>query len=212
LPVERPPRTVAGPWAQLAQPVGVGHRMEYGKGNTGPISCRLSIALRTATCSRGGIFRQLGRGERMHHDRPCHPGTIPKNVYRSRSATNAVYHLAPHCHRRLLASRINGVELRRGWSSCPGHRARGHGSAQRDASPRYAPRSVLASGTGGGKLPGMTDEHAAAEDAERAAIRDRYRALRAQLAVLTDEEWAAERDAEVHIVHERAARLRRSRA
>jgi hypothetical protein len=57
----------------------------------------------------------------------------------------------------------------------------------------------------------MTDEHAA-EDAERAAIRDRYRALRAQLAVLTDEEWAAERDAEVHIVRERAAQLRRSAA
>jgi hypothetical protein len=58
----------------------------------------------------------------------------------------------------------------------------------------------------------MTDEHAAAEDAERAAIRDRYRALRAQLAVLTDEEWAAERDAEVHIVREWAAQLRRSAA
>jgi hypothetical protein len=35
----------------------------------------------------------------------------------------------------------------------------------------------------------MTDEHAATEDAERAAIRDRYRALRAQLAVLTDDDY-----------------------
>jgi hypothetical protein len=58
----------------------------------------------------------------------------------------------------------------------------------------------------------MANEHDTAEDAQRAAIRERYRALRAQLAMLTDEEWAAERDAEIRIVRERAAQLQHSAA
>jgi hypothetical protein len=49
-------------------------------------------------------------------------------------------------------------------------------------------------------------------DTERAAIRERFRAERAQVAVLTDEEWVAERQDELRIVRERTAQLRLSLA
>ncbi len=49
-------------------------------------------------------------------------------------------------------------------------------------------------------------------DAERARIRERYLAQRAQLAAMTPEERAAEREAEIRHVRETAAALRRTAA
>jgi hypothetical protein len=57
----------------------------------------------------------------------------------------------------------------------------------------------------------MADDHAEL-DAQRAAIRDRYRAEQARLAAISDDAWAARRDDEVQLVRKVAAERRRSAA
>jgi len=55
----------------------------------------------------------------------------------------------------------------------------------------------------------MTDDD---HDAQRAEIRERCRAERERVAAIPDEEWTAQRDAEVHTVRDWAAARRHSAA
>jgi len=57
----------------------------------------------------------------------------------------------------------------------------------------------------------MTEDRDAV-DTQRAEIRQRYLAERARIAAVPADQWAAQRDAEVHTVREWAAARRRSAA